>query len=132
MVLADLLIALAVTVVVMLVLMVLFGWGRRDSRTLLIALAVFLAAWVGGLWLAPFGPSVSGSYWAPFLAAAVLFTLIWLAVAPWPVWGRQRRAPDTPPSEAPLTADALLVVGGFYWTLLAVLVALIVIAYVRA
>ncbi len=128
--LADALIALAVAIFVMLVLMFLFRLEGPRSRMLLVALAVFLAAWVGGLWLTPFGPTIRGAYWAPFLAVGLVFALIWLAIAPWPRRGGPRRPPPPEaPSGEPTTLAEEVAISGFFWLLILVLCGLIVVGY---
>jgi len=129
---ADLLIAFVVTVIMMVFLMFVFRMEGPTSRRLLVALAIFLAAWVGGLWLVPFGPTVRGAYWAPFLAVGVVFGLIWLAIAPWPRREgiRSPRPPrDTGP--APEEPEEVVAVSGFFWLVIVVFAVLIAVGYLR-
>lgn len=129
---ADLLIAFVVMVIVMVALLFLFRFQGSASRIALVAIAVFLAAWVGGLWVAPFGPTVQGAYWAPFLAAGVVFALIWLAMSPWP--GRRSVRPNPPdePPYAPEGAAAAAAISGFFWLMIVAFAILIAVGYLRA
>jgi hypothetical protein len=50
------------------------GEQRRGFYWLFLIL--FLATWAGGLWLKPFGPSLWGIRWLPFLLAGLIFTIV--------------------------------------------------------
>ena len=43
---------------------------------------LFLAIWAGGIWVAPFGPSMGNIYWLPFVLTAVLIATLIAAVVP--------------------------------------------------
>jgi len=43
---------------------------------------VFMASWAGGIWLTPFGPSLWGTYWLPFLMVGLVFALFLAAIPP--------------------------------------------------
>jgi len=130
MLLVDVLIALAVSAVVMVALMFLFRLHGPASRMSLVAFAVFLATWVGGLWLTPFGPTIRGAYWAPFLAVGLVFALIWVAISPWP--GRRGlRRPVPTGSGTEQAAPEEATISGFFWLLIVVLGALIVVGYLN-
>ena len=132
MLLADVLIALAVSAVVMVALMFLFRLHGPASRMFLVAFAVFLAAWVGGLWLTPFGPTIRGAYWVPFLAVGFVFALIWIAISPWPGRrGRRRPMPAKSEIREPTTTPEEATISGFFWLLIVVLGALIVVGYLN-
>ena len=45
-------------------------------------LVLFLATWAGGIWMAPFGPTIWNVYWLPFLLIAVMTAVLVVAVAP--------------------------------------------------
>jgi hypothetical protein len=82
MILVDLLIALTVaSLLSAFVFFLLRRTGPRASFPLLL-LAIFLATWAGGVWLAPIGRPVRGVYWLPFLMAGIVFALFFAAVMP--------------------------------------------------
>jgi hypothetical protein len=43
---------------------------------------IFLAAWAGGVWIAPIGPALFGVYWIPYLFFGLIAALLLAAVAP--------------------------------------------------
>jgi hypothetical protein len=45
-------------------------------------LVIFLSSWAGGVWMKPFGPSLLGIFWVPFLMAGVAAAAIFAAFAP--------------------------------------------------
>jgi hypothetical protein len=47
---------------------------------------IFLAAWAGGVWIAPMGPVLFGVYWVPFVVFGLIFALL-LAAAMVPARG---------------------------------------------
>ncbi len=132
MLVTDLLIAFVVMVIIMAVLLFVSRLQGPAPRLVLVALAVFLAAWVGGLWVVPFGPTVQQAYWAPFLATGVVFALIWLAVSPWPARGGPRgvHSRSGQPYPAEDTAE-VAVISGFFWLMLVALGVLIAAGYLR-
>jgi hypothetical protein len=42
-------------------------------------LVTFLGAWTGGIWIRPFGPTLLGIHWMPFLIIGFLFALFFTA-----------------------------------------------------
>jgi hypothetical protein len=82
MIVFDLLIALAfASLLAAVVFLLLRRTGPRASFPLLF-LALFLATWAGGIWLAPIGRPVGGVYWLSFLMAGIVFALFFAAVVP--------------------------------------------------
>ncbi|MFP4070593.1 MAG: hypothetical protein ACLFTB_00960 [Desulfovibrionales bacterium] len=45
-------------------------------------LLIFLAAWAGGIWITPFGPSLWGVFIVPFFIAGLIFALLLAAATP--------------------------------------------------
>jgi hypothetical protein len=119
-----------------LVLSGLFALATRRSLQrpgfLWLFLIIFLVIWAGGIWTRPFGPSVGGISWLPFLLVGIIFVLI-LAVS----------APRLPPRGRHDTIDMLerierekkldqftyIYLGAVFWILLILLTAAIVIHY---
>lgn len=124
--LVDFFFALAIAGVVTAVFTLLLGrrgpWGSWPIFFVLI----FLVAWAGGVWVTPIGPPVWGLYWIPFLAVAILFSLLLAAATP----------PDKPPQsrieaweQTRDMATTALVVETFFWLLLVGLVLSILLRY---
>ena len=105
------------------------GFSRKGpwESVFLFFLLLFLLSWAGGAWLAPFGPQLWGGYWLPFLLVGVVIALFLAALAPVPREPRERfqEGDEIIQREAALTG-----LGVFFWILMAVLVAAIVIRYI--
>lgn len=71
-----------------LILSIIFVYGFRRPgpwpNFLVFFIIIFLAAWAGGLWINPIGPSVRGMFWLPFLLAGIIFALLLAAATPPP------------------------------------------------
>jgi hypothetical protein len=92
----------------------------------------FLVTWAGGVWIRPFGPTIGGIPWLPFLLAGVVFVLI-LGLS----------APRLPPRNRRETIDMLerierekrldhltaIYLRGVFWILLILLLVTIVLHY---
>ena len=78
----DFFFALAIAGIVTALFALLLGRRGPWASSPLFFLLIFLAAWAGGVWITPVGPSVWGLYWLPFLVVAVLFALLLAAVTP--------------------------------------------------
>jgi hypothetical protein len=129
----DFLFALVVAILAGSMLAGALGWKRRifggSGRTILFLFIMFLLAiWAGGIWIAPFGPLLWGAYWAPFLAAALFVTLVLAAViSSHPHRPRNRREAI---QQAETKQSIAVAFGLFFWLLLALLIASIIIRYV--
>lgn len=80
--LIDFLFAAVFAVLLTLIFSTLFRRKGPWSRGLVFFLVVFLAAWAGGVWLVPFGPTLFGVTWLPFLIAGLFVALILAAALP--------------------------------------------------
>ncbi len=123
---ADLLFALILAIVLTAILAGPARWRHpataetSGATALFLFVLLFLVIWVGGLWLAPFGPPLWGGYWAPFVAVAIVLGLILLAAA----------APPRRPLQAGAAAHGPVVVFGvFFWILAIVLIVGLFIGY---
>jgi len=118
----------ALLVSVLLTAIFLLSLGRKESRQgfLLFFLLVFLAAWAGGLWVTPVGPSVWGVYWVPFLFAGLMFALLLAATAP----SRRPRSLREAAEQASQEEQVERAVGWLFWVLVAALVAAIIARYI--
>lgn len=122
----DFFIALAIAGLVSAAFTLLFGRRGPWASLPIFFLLIFLAAWAGGVWITPIGPSVVGVYWLPFLVVAVLFAFLLAAVTP----------PERPPQsrleaweQARDMAATALAVETFFWLLLISLVIVILLRY---
>ena len=93
---------------------------------LFLFLLLLLMTWAGGVWMTSFGPVLWGSYWLPFLSVAIIVALLLAALLP----------PAHPPRTAGEALQiahereaASLVLGTFFWMVLAVLAVSIAIHY---
>jgi hypothetical protein len=95
------------------------GFRRRGPWNSIIwfFLVVFLAAWAGGLWMQPYGPTLWGLSWLPMLMLALLFGLLLAATTPPP---RRRTAP-LPKTELREEEVSTVAIGTFFWILIVVL-----------
>jgi hypothetical protein len=103
---------------------------------------LLFATWALGVWFRPIGPPVRGVYWAPFVAAIVVVSLLLMAAASAPrrPTGKTREQlkgveirPVTPAEEKieeeRAEAAAAVSLGFLFWILIAVAVAAIVAHY---
>ena len=77
-------------------------------------LILFLATWVGQLWIAPFGPMAMGIAWLPLIFMGLVFVLLILALSKVKP-GSSKRSNEE--EDAPL-----IVAGFFFWLLIFILV----------
>lgn len=80
--LIDFLFAAVFAILLTLIFTTLFRRKGPWSRGLVFFLVVFLAAWAGGIWVVPFGPTLFGVSWLPFLIAGLFVALILAAAIP--------------------------------------------------
>lgn len=128
--------AILISILLALLLVGAAGWRhpRHDSAlgaTLFLFLLLLFVSWAGGLWIAPYGPTVWGGAWLPTVGIAVITALIVLAIG-----SSTSPPPRTPESveeaaieeeEAVAATSFAVVFGVFFWLLLgATLVAVIV------
>lgn len=132
--LADLAIAILVAFAFTLILIPLLGWRRpaREGTWAGPALAfvlLFLFAWLGGLWIPPFGPVIYEISLLPFILTGLFVALIMLALIP-----PERPLPEGTPPEGQVEAaktDRVVsgAFGAFFWLLMLLLVIAILAAY---
>lgn len=119
----DLLFALVIGLLLTALFALLFNTRGPWEVIWVFLLIIVLGAWVGGLWLVPFGPVLFDVAWVPFLLAGLFFALILAAATPPPP-----TAAGT--SVSPAGTEAALAFSIFFWILLLGLVAAIVLAYI--
>ena len=128
MVFVEALFALAVALFLTVVFAVFGRQAKTPARVIVFFLVVFLGAWAGGIWITPVGPSILGVYWVSFFAAGLLFALVLEAVAAFSA------RPEDPHSghvqeDKKEEREIESVLGAFFWVLLAMFVAAIVLGY---
>lgn len=129
----ELLLALFIGLILTGVFAAGFQRARDWDALLAFFVIVFLASWIGGLWIAPVGPVVSGIYWLPFVVVGIIVALLLAALSPPSREERLRRLRQTrgePVTTEESTAGALLAgFGIFFWILMLVLLILVFISY---
>jgi hypothetical protein len=136
--LIDLLFAFVIALLLSALLVGAAGWRHpRNPDTGAAALFlffIFLALiWAGGTWSAPYGPTLWGAYWLPFLMIGLFLGIIILAIgtaAMPPDSGRISEGAVPEQTDAEAAAEgAAVVFGVFFWILLLGAVAAIIVAY---
>lgn len=118
---ADLLTAFILTIIIMLPFYFLGRVGPWESW-IWFALLLFLFTWAGGAWVGPYGPTIRGYFWMPYLFFGLIFALLLAAAVP-PRPPRNRR--EAVEAEE-ITAVAL---GTFFWILLVGLILTLILRY---
>lgn len=114
--LIDLLIVILVALVLSAALSSLY-YERRDlqlagvwSLFAVLFLLLLSATWAGGIWITPFGPTIWGSYWLPFIVVGVLVALLLAALPP---------EPTLPVSEkTPPVSETSIALGLAFWVVI--------------
>jgi hypothetical protein len=88
-------------------------------------LIVFLAAWVGGVWVTPFGPTLFEVAWLPFLFVGLIFALLMAAIPP-----TRPRTYGKAVAEARAEETAVTVLSIFFWLLIVLMVIALIVAYI--
>lgn len=95
---------------------------------LLFFLVVFMAAWASQLWLRPIGPTALGVAWAPFTFVAFLVAILLVAASS--AAGKTGSKEITEKENlSPTEAAPLFAIGLFFWILLLVFLAAILVGY---
>ncbi len=81
MIFAELVFALAIALFLTIIFTLFMRRDRSKRRVLVFFWAVFLAAWAGGIWITPAGPTFLGIYWLSFLVIGVLFALLFEVIS---------------------------------------------------
>jgi hypothetical protein len=89
----------------------------------------FLAIWAGGVWLVPFGPTIAGAYWLPFVLVGLFILLLFAAAA-----GTTAPPPPRTSAEAQEEVEEAAAAGAvitvFFWALMIGLLIAIILGYV--
>jgi hypothetical protein len=95
-------------------------------------LLIFLATWAVGVWIRPFGPSLQGIYWMPFLIIGMLIVLFVAVIIPLPPpKGRHETLDmlDQIETDREVEQFAYISLNVSFWILLFVLIVLILVRY---
>jgi peptidoglycan/LPS O-acetylase OafA/YrhL len=122
----ELLFALAIALFFTVFFTVLGRRARRWPTVLVFFLVIFLAAWAGGIWITPVGPTFLGIYWISFFSAGLIFTLLLVTVRAFSSRASRDRNDETRQEE-----DLEITIGVFFWILLLILIVAIIIGYVH-
>ncbi|MFP4458707.1 MAG: hypothetical protein ACLFSQ_03840 [Candidatus Zixiibacteriota bacterium] len=122
---------LILALIIALLMTAIFGIGiRRHRGASIIAIfffIIFLGTWAVGLWARPFGPTVGQVSWLPFLVAGFFFALILTAIIP---PSRFKTRTVFLEKQAEEDVNVILTFDFFFWIVLILLIAAIVIAYI--
>ena len=125
--LVDLLFALVIALFFTLVFAVMGRKARKRQYLIMFFLIVFFAAWAGGIWITPIGPTILGVYWVSFFTAGLIFALVLEAVAAFSSRSTEAREEDIRKEEETIETAA----GTTFWILLLALIITIIIGYVH-
>jgi peptidoglycan/LPS O-acetylase OafA/YrhL len=126
MIFAELVFALAVALFFTLIFTVVVRRVRSKRRVFVFFTVVFLAAWAGGIWVTPAGPSFLGIYWLSFLIVGLIFALLFETIA---VLSRPQKWPEEEQKREAEEVEAELSV--FFFILFVAFVTLIVLGYLH-
>jgi len=123
MIFVEMLFALAIALLFTVVLTALSRRARSRRRLIVFFSIIFFAAWAGGVWIAPVGPTLLGVYWLSFFIAGLIFALVMEAVSALspPVQSR-----DIQKKEENIEIE----MGMFFWVLFFAFIVLIVVGYI--
>jgi len=128
MIVVDLLLALAVSVLLTAIFLRFVHEHGPWRKPWAFALVVFLFAWVGGAWVAP---GLNGgwwvTYWIPFLMVGLVTTLLIVAISPRHDLETREDAEQFHREEKAVLLSVIVL----WWTLGATLLGLIIAAYLR-
>jgi peptidoglycan/LPS O-acetylase OafA/YrhL len=91
MIFAELVFALAIALFLTIIFTLFMRRVKSKQRVLAFFSVVFLAAWAGGIWITPAGPTFLGIYWLSFLVIGLLFALLFEVITG---LSRPRRLPE--------------------------------------
>lgn len=93
---------------------------RRIGYWWLLLLYVMII-WAGGIWLKPFGPTLFGIQWMPFLVIGIAFSLIVAFFSPRrPPYGRRETLEklEEMAQEKQMEKATYMTLGALFWTLI--------------
>ena len=124
----DLLIAFVLTILIMLPFYFLGRVGPWEGW-IWFALLLFLFTWAGGAWVRPYGPTIYGYSWLPFLFFALIFALLMAAVVPRRPPRNRKEAIERARAENEAESITAVTLGVFFWMVLVGLVLALIVRY---
>jgi hypothetical protein len=93
------------------------------------ALILFLFTWAGGAWVGPYGPTIWGFGWLPFLFFGLIFAFLMAAAVPPRPPRTRMEAIEQAQAEREGESMTAVALGFFFWFLLAGLILALVVHY---
>jgi MFS family permease len=123
MIFVEMLFALAIALLFTVIFTGLSRRARSKRRLTIFFSVIFFAAWAGGVWIAPVGPTLLGVYWLSFFIAGLIFALVMEAIS---ALSPPAQSSDTKKREEDIEVE----MGIFFWVLFFAFVVLIVVGYI--
>jgi hypothetical protein len=133
MIILEVLIALTISLLLSSVFALATRRGGRRTGLFWLFLIIFLAAWAGGIWLRPFGPTLWGIHWLAFLLVGLILALIIAVSAPGrPPKGRHETLDmlERIRKEKEMEKLAYITLNTFFWVVVLALFVVIIIRYI--
>ena len=130
--LLELLFAFIIALVLSALLVLILRREATQTGFLWLFLIIFLGSWAGGVWVRPFGPPLWGIHWLPFLSSGLIVALIFTVSAPQrPPRSRHEtlKMLERIRREKEFKKVTYITLSSFFWVLLVVLIAAIIIRY---
>jgi hypothetical protein len=130
MILVEALFALAVALFLTVVFAVIGRQAKSPRRVITFALLVFLAAWAGGIWITPVGPTILGIYWLSVFAVGLIFALVLEGIS---AFHSRPARPGSSENRMDEKEEHEIesVLGTFFWILLLAFIGAIVLGYLH-
>jgi len=112
---SELLVALVVGFILVWIISKALGTKGPWDSLLWFFLMVGLFAWVGGVWLRPYGPLWMGIGWVPMILVGLLVAMLLTAASP----RNHKKFKET--KDQSITTAERTAVGAFFWVLIACL-----------
>ncbi len=125
---ADVITALIIAFIIMLPFYFLGRTGPWEGW-LWFALLLFLFTWAGGAWVSPYGPTLWGAYWVPFLFFGLIFAVLIAAAVPSRPPRNRREAIEQARAESDAETATAISLGIFFWLLMALLALALIFRY---
>lgn len=123
MIFVEMLFALAIALLFTVIFTALSRRARSRRRLIVFFFIIFFAAWAGGVWIAPVGPTLLGVYWLSFFIAGLIFALVMEAVS--------ALSPPVQSSDVQKKEENIEIeMGTFFWVLFFAFIVLVVVGYI--
>jgi hypothetical protein len=123
-------------IIAFIVILIISFSTKRPLRGLWIFFVIlFLATWMGQLWITPAGPLFWGVPWIPLIGIPLFIALLLLALISGPAPQNKKPAKNLQPetrNQEPETVEApLIALGFFFWILVTLMIIAIATGYYR-